>query len=106
MGFFSSGEYKMWRPKATKDIDDWISSTLKTVKLKMEHESVSAAIGDQYKKWHYKNPVLIEAPTGSGKTTFVYEVLIREAVKQWNHILLISNRIVLSLQQKMIYTIH
>ena len=37
------------------------------------------AIGDGYLKWNNETPVLLDAPTGSGKSTFVCEKLIRNA---------------------------
>lgn len=62
--------------------------------------NVMDSIGEDYKKWYYKNPVFIDAPTGTGKTTFVYKKLIPHVIENDQHLLLVSNRIALSLQQK------
>lgn len=40
---------------------------------------IEEAIGDEYLKWNNETPVLLDAPTGSGKSTFVCEKLIRNA---------------------------
>lgn len=85
----------------------------------MEGANVTDAIGDQYKQWDYSCPVLIDAPTGSGKTTFVCKKLIPSlypeadfgetkkvamelnAIKvNINTLLLVSNRAALVRQQK------
>lgn len=85
----------------------------------MEGANVTDAIGDQYKQWDYSCPVLIDAPTGSGKTTFVCKKLIpslypeadfgetKKAAMELNAIkvnintlLLVSNRAALVRQQK------
>ena len=57
-------------------------------------------INDDYKKWHPLEPVFIDAPTGTGKTTFVYQKLIRDAIAEGRGVLIVSNRIALSMQQK------
>ncbi|MCF2665011.1 DEAD/DEAH box helicase family protein [Oscillibacter valericigenes] len=50
--------------------------------------------------WQPKNPVMINTPPGSGKTTFVYDVLLPNALEQGKNLLLVSNRVALSSQQK------
>lgn len=50
--------------------------------------------------WQPKNPVMINTPPGSGKTTFVYDVLLNEALNRGKSLLLVSNRVALSSQQK------
>lgn len=47
-----------------------------------------------------KPPVLINAPTGRGKNTFVQNVLAEHAAKQGRYVLLLTNRYTLNLQQK------
>lgn len=49
-----------------------------------------------------KIPILINAPTGSGKSTFVFEKLVEDAQKSNCTILILSNRTTLSIQQKKI----
>lgn len=69
-------------------------------KKEIHGDSISEFLVDELPKWNTSEPVLIEAPTGSGKTTFVYETLIPDALKNHKNILLVSNRIALNLQQK------
>lgn len=68
------------------------------------HEVQSRSVKDglmyEVDHWHPECPVLIEAQTGLGKTTFVYEELIPRALAQKKNVLIISNRIALSVQQK------
>lgn len=47
-----------------------------------------------------KGPVIINAPTGLGKNTFVQNVLANHAAKQNKYVLLLTNRYTLNLQQK------
>ena len=61
---------------------------------------VSEAIGDDYLRLNCADPVFIDAPTGTGKTTFVYEKLIPDALAEGHGVLIVSNRIALSMQQK------
>ena len=51
--------------------------------------------------WKPQTPVMIEAPTGSGKSTFVYQELIPRCLHRGGHLLLLSNRVALSYHQKM-----
>jgi len=67
---------------------------------------VSDGIGDGYELWESQKPVLISAQTGSGKNTFIEEVLIPYR-KKLNYtqnvkkkILILSNRIALNAQLK------
>ena len=62
---------------------------------------VNEAIGEDYKKWNNIDPIFIDAPTGSGKTSFVYEKLIPDAISKGCGVLIVSNRIALSRQQKL-----
>ena len=68
------------------------------------HEVQSRSVKDglmyEVDHWRPEWPVLIEAQTGLGKTTFVFEELIPRAVAQKKNVLIISNRIALSVQQK------
>lgn len=54
----------------------------------------------EFPHWTPANPVLLDLPPGTGKTTFVYRVLIPAAVAQGKNLLLVSNRVALSSQQK------
>lgn len=59
---------------------------------------VSDIIGDSYKAWLQGQPIVIEAPTGSGKTHFVLHELLSWAAKQEKKIVYLSNRTALKLQ--------
>lgn len=76
------------------------SENLRRQSIKMETEYVADSIGDRYKEWNARNPVFIDAPTGTRKTTFVYEKILPEAIRQGRAVLLVSNRIAVSAQQK------
>lgn len=76
------------------------SENLKKQRIEMDKTFVSESIGDQFKTWKAEDPVFIDAPTGTRKTTFVYEKIIPEAINQGKCVLLISNRIAISAQQK------
>lgn len=61
-------------------------------------------VGDQLREdlpfWTPPNPVLLDLPPGTGKTSFVYNTLIPEALSRGKNLLLVSNRVALSSQQK------
>lgn len=63
---------------------------------------VSEGIGNDYEKWCNHTPVLICAPTGSGKNTFVLDILAPYVKSRNSYILLLGNRTALNLQQKRI----
>lgn len=54
----------------------------------------------EFPLWQPKNPVMLDLPPGAGKTTFVYDVLMPNALKHGKNLLLVSNRVALSSQQK------
>jgi len=63
----------------------------------MEHNptvshSVSDLIGKDYESWDSKKPVIITAPTGSGKTSFILEQLLPYAMEQNKKIFYFVNR--------------
>lgn len=57
---------------------------------------------DEFENWNPRDPILIDAPTGSGKNTFIINELIPKAKKMNKNILILSNRIALSVQQKIL----
>ena len=88
---------------STLDMNDTVytlTKELHTCINEMQPGDISEAIGADYKKWHHKSPVFIDAPTGSGKTTFVYHKLIPHAISLNRTVLLISNRVALRSQQR------
>lgn len=71
-----------------------ISSKVEKLKyLKGEQDQrVSDLIGETYEEWNCWEPVLINAATGSGKTTFIKEKLLEEAMYYNKKILFFVNR--------------
>lgn len=59
-----------------------------------------ASLADDLPLWSAENPVLLDFPTGSGKTSFVYDILLPDALSKGKNLLLVSNRVALSTQQK------
>lgn len=76
------------------------SANLRRQFINMEKAFIAESIGNQYMEWNALDPVFIDAPTGTRKTTFVYEKIIPDAIGQGRTVLLVSNRIAVSAQQK------
>lgn len=89
--------FKKGDPSYAKYLAD---TGINEIKREFDFCRVSDAIGDDYKNWNCADPVFIDAPTGTGKTTFVYEKLIPDAITEGHGVLIVSNRIALSMQQK------
>lgn len=66
-----------------------------------ETSYVSEKLCQEMEHWTSQQPILINAPTGSGKSRFVLYDLADYAEKHGRWILVLSNRIALNLQQKM-----
>ena len=79
---------------------DFLFRSIYPQQIPMTGKYVTDSIGDAYKDWKRGNPVFLDAPTGTRKTTFIYEKIIPHAIANGQNVLLISNRIALSLQQK------
>ncbi|WP_312340080.1 DEAD/DEAH box helicase [Anaerospora hongkongensis] len=76
---------------------DWKKSKI----VLIDNQSVSDALSIDYLyKWTPKRPIFISAQTGSGKNTFIEEVIAKKILKQDGRILILSNRIALSRQEK------
>lgn len=56
---------------------------------------VSDIIGDEYKDWNRGNIIFIETPTGSGKTTFILEKLLKYVEFEGKKMLYLVNRKIL-----------
>lgn len=82
------------------DTIELLSASMQPKPHLMQNQFVDQSLKGEYQTWHYKSPVFIDAPTGSRKTTFVYDYLIPDAIKDNKTILLVSNRIALKEQQK------
>lgn len=61
---------------------------------------VKKVIGDEYKSWREGQIIIIDAPTGSGKTTFVEEIFKNFALHSGKRILYCTNRILLKNQMQ------
>lgn len=61
---------------------------------------LSDGIGEDYKYWKPRSAIFIEAPTGSGKTSFIIDRLFPYAAQRGLNILLLSNRVALDQQIK------
>lgn len=59
---------------------------------------ISDVIGDDYKSWIDENKIIISSPTGSGKTSFVWNVLFPYAKEQNKSIVYFCNRVLLKRQ--------
>ena len=64
----------------------------------MDHRYVSDTIGDDYKNWKNYDRILISTGTGSGKSTFVLQTLLRHAKGQNKHVVYFCNRRFLNFQ--------
>ncbi len=71
--------------------------------IKVNKKFVSEVPIEEIAKWTPRNPILIDAPTGSGKNTFILKHCIPRAKEDGKNCLIISNRIAVSTQQKIIY---
>ena len=69
-------------------------------KYELKPGRIAGQLDEEVNYWCSQNPVLINTPPGSGKTSFVYAVLLPRALQQGKNLLLISNRVALSSQQK------
>ena len=69
--------------------------------FRCDTDSIKEALEEEVPYWRYWKAILIDAPPGKGKTSFVYEVLIPLAIKMNRHVLLVANRNALSLQMKL-----
>ena len=47
-----------------------------------------ASLADDLPLWSAENPILLDFPTGSGKTSFVYDTLLPDALSKGKNLLL------------------
>lgn len=85
--------------KLTNEPYNFFEDSIVTEK-KATSEYVSDGIGTDYLCWKNQNPVLISAQTGSGKNTFIENIIIKHCIEYNKKILIISNRIANNRQQK------
>lgn len=79
--------------------DDYIPAFYRSIPLR-DTEPIRTQLEKEIPFWTPTNPVLLNLPPGTGKTSFVYETLIPAALAQGKNLLLVSNRVALSTQQK------
>lgn len=73
---------------------------LRHINCEARYISDEDGIGEGYKRWWNRTPVIIDAPTGSGKNTFILDVLAPYASSEGKFVLLLCNRSALGQQQK------
>lgn len=74
--------------------DDYIK------KIYLKEKYVSDGIKNCYKEWSYTTPIIISSQTGTGKNTFIENILIPYSKEMNKKILIISNRIAVNRQSK------
>lgn len=72
---------------------------LKYHTISYDNQNVCDSLESEIEKWNLY-PILINAPTGSGKSSFVFNVLANHANQEKKSVLVLSNRLALNLQQK------
>ena len=66
----------------------------------VEAKYVTDGLRNEIKNWIPADPILIDAPTGKGKNTLILEECIPRAIQAKRNVLIVSNRVALSVQQK------
>lgn len=61
---------------------------------------IANLLKNEIDEWEPDTPILIDTPTGSGKTTFIYNCIIPRAKENNMNVLIVSNRTALNIQQK------
>lgn len=67
---------------------------------RIEASSIVEGLKDEIDNMNPRTPILIDAGTGFGKTTFIYNECIPRAIEKNKNVMIVSNRIPLSCQQK------
>lgn len=97
-----ANDFSQTRRKLTvqvvKPADDYVPSMYRTFYPK--GDTVTEALKDELQYWDCRNPVLVNAPPGRGKTYWLEHILIPDAISTGQNVLVLSNRIALSYQQK------
>lgn len=69
--------------------------------VQMETANVPDELETLFRGWDHEHPVLIAAPTGTGKSTFIIDRLLPFIKEQGGRLLIVSNRVALNTQYKM-----
>lgn len=70
---------------------------MQTRYVKKWQQYLTELIGDDYMEWEGRK-ILISAPTGMGKTTFILQVFLRYFKRKRKKVLILSNRVLLRTQ--------
>lgn len=81
-----------------RNYEDHIPDFYLPVPMNATH--VCDGLAGEVDKWMPSDPIVIDAPTGSGKTTFVIEHILPRAQQTGENVLILSNRIALNTQMK------
>lgn len=92
--------YPIMQLDAARNLLEMFSQDIKWKHIPMTGKYVVDSIGDDYKSWDSQSPIFIDSPTGSRKSTFVFTQLLSYAIENNRTMLILSNRIALSAQQK------
>ena len=84
--------------KVVSIYDDYIPDFYRI--FECNSDNVVETLTPELEFWNTRDPVLIHAPPGKGKTTFANEVAVQRAI-QYGNALIISNRVAVSTQQKL-----
>lgn len=80
--------------------DDYVPAFYWT--FRCESNNICETLKPELDLWNARNPVMLDAPTGTGKSSLVFHELIPRAQAAGKNVLLISNRVAISTQQKLI----
>ena len=78
--------------------DDYADNVFQTFRIDAHH--IGETLTDEIGCWGNNTPILIEAQTGAGKSSFVFEKIIPRATALKGNVLLLSNRVGIASQQK------
>lgn len=82
----------------TKGCSGMVWEKLETVKLQKKY--VTDSIGTAWKLWSHRRAIILKCQTGEGKTTFVEDVIVKDAIAKGKKILIVSNRLSQSVANK------
>lgn len=86
------------RGRALNPYEDFIPNGIQTYLC--EDAYVSDALAGEIEKWKPAIPVMIDAGTGRGKNTFVYDTVLPRAEARGKNVLYLCNRVALATQVK------
>lgn len=69
--------------------------------ITMDKRLVMESLEEDVALWTPSSPVMLDFPTGTGKNYFVTQVVVPRAIAEDKNVLILSNRVALSVQQKL-----